>query len=108
MSLVDAALASIDEGVLEHYPSQLYALFSGGDDSLTATSVVARHASFSGCIHLDTGTGVPETRAFVEDTCRQQGWPLKVYSAPEGRFSARANVSMPLCTSCQLGLWGDA
>ena len=86
MSLVDAALASIDEGVLEHYPSQLYALFSGGDDSLTATSVVARHARFSGCIHLDTGTGVPETRAFVEETCRQQGWPLTVYSAPEGEY----------------------
>jgi 3'-phosphoadenosine 5'-phosphosulfate sulfotransferase (PAPS reductase)/FAD synthetase len=86
VSLVEAALASIDAGVLEHYPSQVYALFSGGDDSLTATSIVARHAAFSGCIHLDTGTGVPQTRQFVEDTCREQGWPLEVYEAPRGDY----------------------
>jgi 3'-phosphoadenosine 5'-phosphosulfate sulfotransferase (PAPS reductase)/FAD synthetase len=41
---------------------------------------------FSGCIHLDTRTGVPETRAFVEDTCRERGWPLEVYEAPAGEY----------------------
>jgi 3'-phosphoadenosine 5'-phosphosulfate sulfotransferase (PAPS reductase)/FAD synthetase len=86
MSLVADALASLDEGIREHYPSQLYALFSGGDDSLTAASVAARHPRFSGCIHLDTGTGVPETREFVEATCREQGWPLEVYEAPRGEY----------------------
>lgn len=86
MSLAADALASIDAGVVEHYPSQLYALFSGGDDSLTATSIAAGHPKFSGCIHLDTRTGVPETRRFVEDTCKQQGWPLEVYSPPPGQY----------------------
>jgi 3'-phosphoadenosine 5'-phosphosulfate sulfotransferase (PAPS reductase)/FAD synthetase len=86
MSLADDALAVIDQGILEHYPSQVYALFSGGDDSLTSTCLAARHPRFSGCIHLDTGTGVPETRAFVEDTCRRYGWPLEVYSPPAGEY----------------------
>ena len=86
MSLVDDALAVIDDGVAEHYPSQLFALFSGGDDSLTATAIVARHPRFSGCIHLDTRTGVPQTRLFVEQTCREQGWPLEVYEAAQGDY----------------------
>jgi 3'-phosphoadenosine 5'-phosphosulfate sulfotransferase (PAPS reductase)/FAD synthetase len=86
VSLVDDALAVIDDGVAEHYPSQLFALFSGGDDSLTATAIVARHPRFSGCIHLDTRTGVPQTRLFVEQTCREQGWPLEVYEAAQGDY----------------------
>jgi 3'-phosphoadenosine 5'-phosphosulfate sulfotransferase (PAPS reductase)/FAD synthetase len=86
MTLADDALAVIEQGIQEHYPSQLFALFSGGDDSLTATCLAARHPRFSGCIHLDTGTGVAETRAFVEDTCQRYGWPLEVYSAPAGEY----------------------
>jgi 3'-phosphoadenosine 5'-phosphosulfate sulfotransferase (PAPS reductase)/FAD synthetase len=86
VSLVEDALQTIDVGIREHYPSQVYALFSGGDDSLTATSIVAKHPGFSGCIHLDTGTGVPETRQFVEETCRRWGWPLEVYEAPRGEY----------------------
>jgi len=84
--MVDAALVAIDDGVAEHYPAKLFALFSGGDDSLVATYLAGMHPFFSGCIHLDTGTGVPETRAFVEDTCRRYGWPLEVYTAPPGEY----------------------
>jgi 3'-phosphoadenosine 5'-phosphosulfate sulfotransferase (PAPS reductase)/FAD synthetase len=74
------------EGIAVHQPSQVFALLSGGDDSLTVTSIAESHPLFRGAIHLDTGTGVPETRAFVEETCRQRGWPLQVYSAPPGEY----------------------
>ena len=74
------------EGIAEHHPSKVFALFSGGDDSLTSTSVAESHPLFRGAIHLDTGTGVPETREFVEETCRARGWPLQVYSAPPGEY----------------------
>ena len=86
MSLLDDALAVLDEGIAEHYPSRLFALLSGGDDSLTAVAIAAMHPRFSGAIHLDTRTGVPETRAFVEDTCQRHGWPLEVYEAPAGEY----------------------
>jgi 3'-phosphoadenosine 5'-phosphosulfate sulfotransferase (PAPS reductase)/FAD synthetase len=76
----------LDEAVTEHQPSRLFALFSGGDDSLTATHLAAQHPFFGGVIHLDTGTGVPETREFVEETCRREGWSLSVYSPPEGEY----------------------
>lgn len=74
------------EGITEHFPSQVYALLSGGDDSLTSTSIAENHPLFRGAIHLDTGTGVPETREFVEEVCRARGWPLQVYSAPPGEY----------------------
>lgn len=86
MTPVERALAVIETGVATHRPVELFALFSGGDDSLTATAIAAQHPRFSGCIHLDTGTGVPETRAFVEATCEQYGWPLEVYTAPAGEY----------------------
>lgn len=81
-----AAMRKLNEGVLEHHPSKVFALFSGGDDSLTATRIAAHHPRFVGAIHLDTGTGVPETREFVEETCRRYGWPLTVYCAPVGEY----------------------
>lgn len=81
-----AALRSVAQGVAEHQPSQLFALFSGGDDSLCSSAIAALHPRFKGCIHLDTRTGVPATRQFVEATCAAQGWPLFVYAAPEGEY----------------------
>jgi len=83
---VRGALAVLDEGIREHYPSKVFSLFSGGDDSLTATRIAAAHPRFTGCIHLDTGTGVPETQEFVIETCRRQGWPLTIYKAPVGEY----------------------
>lgn len=56
-------------------------MFSGGDDSLACALVTAQAQLFRGCVHLDTGIGIDETRAFVRETCRTQGWPLKVYRA---------------------------
>lgn len=76
----------LDQGVRAHYPSKVFALFSGGDDSLTVTRLAALHPSFSGVIHIDTRTGVPETRQFVIDTCRRYGWPLEIYLPPEGTY----------------------
>lgn len=86
MSRLEDALRVLTEGVAAHYPSQVFALLSGGDDSLTAAKVASLHPSFSGCIHLDTGTGVAATRTFVETTCHQQGWPLEVYAPPPGEY----------------------
>lgn len=80
------AVTMLDEGIREHYPSKVFALFSGGDDSLTATKIASAHPRFTGVIHLDTGTGVPQTQEFVIETCRREGWPLKIYRAPEGEY----------------------
>lgn len=82
-SLPDAARAVefLDETQRAHSASAVWSLFSGGDDSLATALVTSRAAGFRGCLHIDTGIGIPETQAFVVETARQQGWPLKVYRA---------------------------
>lgn len=74
-SVLDSAIASWE-------PSHVFALFSGGHDSLTATAVTAGHPRFTAAVHIDTGIGIEETREFVRETCRVQGWPLLEYQPP--------------------------
>jgi 3'-phosphoadenosine 5'-phosphosulfate sulfotransferase (PAPS reductase)/FAD synthetase len=96
MADIAEAVAFLDHARLEHRSSQTWSLFSGGDDSL-ATAVVTSHAlGFRGCLHIDTGIGIPETQQFVIDTCRQQGW-----RQPAQRDSAGRRVG-PLCQQCEL------
>lgn len=73
---VESALSVIDDAVKEYKPRKVYALFSGGHDSLTITSVAHKYPQIDGVIHINTGIGIPETNQFVRDTCKEQGWPL--------------------------------
>jgi 3'-phosphoadenosine 5'-phosphosulfate sulfotransferase (PAPS reductase)/FAD synthetase len=60
----------------EHHPSHVFALFSGGHDSLCSTALASRNPHFTAAVHINTGIGIPQTREFVRQTCRDQGWPL--------------------------------
>ena len=83
---VEAAHAVIDRAAEEEPRpvTHLFALFSGGHDSLAATHVTAQHPRFSAVVHINTGIGVEATREFVRETCRREGWPLKEYHPPAG------------------------
>ena len=66
---VDAAAAQAGREVLQTAPptDRVYALVSGGHDSLTAMHVVHQSSlRLDGIIHIRTGIGVPETREFVQ------------------------------------------
>jgi 3'-phosphoadenosine 5'-phosphosulfate sulfotransferase (PAPS reductase)/FAD synthetase len=88
--MVRQAHTIIDEAVAEHRPSKVFALFSGGNDSLVNTYVTSLHPAFSGVVHIDTGTGIRPSkgtgmlsaRDFVRDTCNEYGWPLAVFRTP--------------------------
>ena len=69
-------MSILDDAIAEHDPSHVFALFSGGHDSLCSTALTARHPRFSAAVHINTGIGIEETREFVRDTCRAQDWPL--------------------------------
>ena len=71
----------LETAIAEYQPSHVFALFSGGHDSLCSTHIAAQHPAFSGVIHCNTGIGIPETTAFVRETCARQGWPLFEYHA---------------------------
>ena len=75
------ALGVITEAVDKYNPSHIFAMFSGGHDSLTATRIASKHPNFSAAVHINTGIGIPETREFVRETCKREGWPLKEYRA---------------------------
>jgi 3'-phosphoadenosine 5'-phosphosulfate sulfotransferase (PAPS reductase)/FAD synthetase len=73
----------------EHKPSHVFALFSGGHDSLTCTAFAAEALGdkLDGVVHVDTGMGIPATREFVRNTCERFGWRLLVYKATENTLA---------------------
>lgn len=77
------AVALIDAAVEQFKPAWVFALFSGGHDSLTSSYVASLHPRFNGCVHINTGIGIPATRQFVIDTCAEHEWPLLEYKAME-------------------------
>lgn len=75
---VAKALSVIDQAVEQFKLKAIYALFSGGHDSLVSTHVAFHHHLFAGVVFIDTGTGLKETRQFVDETCKTHGWEMHV------------------------------
>jgi 3'-phosphoadenosine 5'-phosphosulfate sulfotransferase (PAPS reductase)/FAD synthetase len=82
-------LAVIDAAVAEHDPAAVFALFSGGHDSVTSTHIAAQHPAFKAVVHVNTGIGIEQTREYVRQVCHDQGWPLLELKAPEGLYEQR-------------------
>jgi 3'-phosphoadenosine 5'-phosphosulfate sulfotransferase (PAPS reductase)/FAD synthetase len=64
------------QAIEDERPSHIFALFSGGHDSLCSTHLAAAQPGFSGVVHCNTGIGVNRTRYFVREVCERFGWPL--------------------------------
>lgn len=77
---VDQAERVLSVAVNRVRPVKVFALFSGGHDSLCAADVASLIPYFDGCVHIDTG--IEQTREFVRATCCKQGWPLLEYRPP--------------------------
>lgn len=60
----------------------LWALVSGGKDSVTMAHVLATRGRLRGVAFIDTGIACPDTRPFVERLCDREGWELKVTRTP--------------------------
>jgi phosphoadenosine phosphosulfate reductase len=71
---VDAEAANTVRRVIKAAPETdgVYALVSGGHDSLTAMHVVyqSHQLDLDGIIHINTGIGIPETTAFVKERAK--------------------------------------
>jgi len=89
------AVELLESVAAEHNASGIWALFSGGDDSLATALVTARTSRFRGCLHIDTGIGIPETQQFVRETCARQGWPLKIYKTPQSYEDLAVRYGFP-------------
>lgn len=84
---IEKALAVLGDAIRQFNPQWVFALFSGGHDSLTSSYIASLHSKFNGCVHINTGIGIPATRQFVIDTCSERGWPLKEYKAIENTYA---------------------
>lgn len=73
----------ITEALETHKATKVFALFSGGNDSLVSTHIATKHPNFVAAVHIDTGIGIPDTQEFVIETCKSWGVPLKIYRALE-------------------------
>lgn len=82
---LDKASEIFNLAVDKFQPKKIFALLSGGHDSLTATAAAYAilEEEISGVIHIDTGIGIPETQQFVIDVCAANNWPLQIYRASE-------------------------
>jgi len=67
----------ISEAIELYQPCTMFGLFSGGHDSLVACHIASRFKLFAGCVHINTGIGVEETREYVRSTCKAFSWPLR-------------------------------
>lgn len=78
--------SDVIDSAFDSFPRLLepvWALFSGGYDSLAAAIEAERHPRFAGVIHIRTGTGVDETYEYVRQIAARRGWPLRVYEPAE-------------------------
>ena len=75
--------AILDQAIETYHPSHVFALFSGGYDSLVTTHVVMSYLKNAKVAHINTGIGIEETRRFVRETCKEYDWHLVEYHAPE-------------------------
>ena len=67
------------------YP-KVYALVSGGKDSLTTAQVLHEAGKLAGCVALETGLSTPDWKPFVEKVCAERGWPLEFYATDPDAF----------------------
>lgn len=59
----------------------VFAMFSGGHDSLVATHVAMNHG-FADCVcHINTGIGIKRTRRFARRASVRNTWPMVEYNA---------------------------
>lgn len=82
-SSLSLAVRTLDIAIAEHKPLRVFALFSGGGDSLVAAHIAARDARFSGCVFIDTGTSIPGVKDHVKAVCNERGWPLHVIQSAQ-------------------------
>jgi 3'-phosphoadenosine 5'-phosphosulfate sulfotransferase (PAPS reductase)/FAD synthetase len=81
--MLGAAHAIIDEAIGLHRPVKTFALFSGGNDSLVLLDMARRYWNVDGVVHVNTGTGIPETTEFVRATCARWGMALHELRPPQ-------------------------
>ncbi len=81
--LIAIAVERIAEATRIYRPVYMAGALSGGGDSIAACKVASLAPNFGSMFHCDTGVGLEATERYVEQVCKDQGWPLEVFKAAE-------------------------
>ena len=73
----------LEEAITRFQPRAVFALYSGGHDSVTATHLAFNSIRVDAAVHVNTGIGVEATRVHVRSICSQYGWRLLEYRAAD-------------------------
>lgn len=61
----------MEQALNQHNPVRIFAMFSGGNDSIVSTHFAMEHGAHE-VLHINTGIGIKETREFIADGVRGQ------------------------------------
>lgn len=73
----------INNAIQEYKPFKVFALFSGGNDSVCAAHVASQASKFDGVVYIDTGIKLQETFDHARETANKFGWPFQVVKTTE-------------------------
>lgn len=71
----------ITQAIEQYRPCAIFAMYSGGDDSVRAAHLASQHG-FTAAVLVDTGIAIQQAHKHARQTCKAQGWPLLIYKSP--------------------------
>jgi 3'-phosphoadenosine 5'-phosphosulfate sulfotransferase (PAPS reductase)/FAD synthetase len=77
----------IREAIAEYKPKYIFALYSGGHDSVTATAIAASMKCLDAVVHVNTGIGIDETRNHARQQTDEFGYEFVEYEATENTYA---------------------
>ena len=77
------SLAIINEAIDTFQPYKVFALFSGGNDSVCSVHVASHAKQFDGAVFIDTGIKVQQTLDHARATAEHFGWKFQIVQTPE-------------------------
>lgn len=96
---VDDARRILLETAQRFNPSHIFGMFSGGNDSICACHVARAvfGTRFTAAVHINTQTGIDETREHVGRVAAAQGWPLLEYFPPTPSWALAGETAYEAC-----------
>ncbi len=73
----------INRAIAEYKPLRVFALFSGGDDSVCAAHIASQARQFDGVVYIDTGIKIEQALVHARAVADRFGWPFRVVETPE-------------------------
>jgi 3'-phosphoadenosine 5'-phosphosulfate sulfotransferase (PAPS reductase)/FAD synthetase len=77
------SLAIINEAIDTFQPYKVFALFSGGNDSVCSVHIASHAKQFDGAVFIDTGIKIQQTLDHARATAERFGWNFQIVQTPE-------------------------